>query len=84
MYGKKGRNKMAFSLYTVGVSQKKKQPERKLGLVRVQGATCGLTLPHLGCQSGGRRGHLSPPGPLPAVLMNLLRPWEWLMHLFIG
>lgn len=49
----------------------------------MQRATCSLTLAHLDCQSVGRKGYLSPPGPLPAALMNLLRPWEWLMHLFM-
>lgn len=46
-------------------------------------ATCGLTLANLGCLTVGRRGYLSPLGPLPAALMNLPRSWEWLMHLFM-
>lgn len=39
-----------------------------------EGATCGLTLANLDCQSVGRRGYPSPCGPLPAALMNLPRP----------
>lgn len=83
--GRRGEKMFPFPIITVRVLQKK-ETDRDRGdmmLVRVQRATCGLTLAHLGCQSFRRRGYLSPSGPPPAVLMNLLRPWEWLMHLFI-
>lgn len=68
---------------TVRLYQRKRQTEteRRLGLV--PSATCGLTLANLGCLTVGRRGYLSPLGPLPAALMNLPRSWEWLMHLFM-
>lgn len=83
--GRRKGGEKCCPLNTVRIYSKKEtdREREEMRFVRVERATCGLTLTHLGCQSAGRRGYLPPPGPLPAALMNLPRPWEWLMHLFM-
>ena len=74
--GKGGGNCFLYPLKTVRVSQEKQQTETESNLWFDIGS------PWLSVELD--RGVICPPpGPLPAAVMNLLRPREWLMLLFM-